>query len=229
MQNVPRLILASQSPRRRELLQLLGIAFETVSVDADESVLPHEIPSDYTLRVSALKVRLAAEQYLIPDGAVVLAADTTVADGQTILGKPSSPEEADLMLSTLRAKTHQVYTAIALLDKSRGRFFQDLAVTDVTMRDYSADETQTYIKSGDPFDKAGSYAIQNRDFHPVQRIHGCYANVVGLPLCHVLRQLKQWGIHSPMDLPSVCQDAHEISCPVYSDILSNVTFTTLGK
>lgn len=212
-----RFILASNSPRRRELVGLLGFEFERLSPDVDETPLPDEPPADYTLRVSAAKARAAAQQ--IEGGAVIISADTTVADGNQILGKPLDDAEARAMLEQLRGRVHQVYTAISLYDTTRQQLAQDLAVTDVHMRPYSEAEIAAYVASGDPHDKAGSYAIQNRAFHPVERINGCYTNVVGLPLCHLTRTLARLGLAVEVDVPTACQQANAIVCEVYPTIL----------
>lgn len=213
-----RLVLASNSPRRRELLALAGFEFEQLSVDIDESVRPDEKPGTYTLRVSLEKAQ-AARQLVADDTATIITADTTVADGETILGKPVDAAEAEAMLRQLRDRVHQVYTALAVV---RGeQFVQELASTDVQMRPYANSEIAAYIDSGDPFDKAGGYAIQNRAFDPVAAIEGCYANVVGLPLCHLVKVLRQFDISPAVDVPAACQQANYIDCPVYSDILAS--------
>lgn len=212
------LILASGSPRRRELLGITGFSFTQLSVDIDESVLPDELPANYTLRVSREKAYTARQ--VVDANSIILTADTTVADGNTILGKPNDAEEATMMLKQLRNRSHQVYTAVTLLDVRTNQFAQDLAITDVDMRDYHNDEIAAYIDSGDPMDKAGSYAIQNRAFDPVAKIDGCYANVVGLPLCHLIRTLRKFEIYPQSDIPTSCQQQNEIECPVYDDILN---------
>ncbi len=213
-----RLILASGSPRRRELLALAGFAFERLSVDIDESVLTGENPDDYTRRVSMEKA-LAACKLVEDEAAIIISADTTVADGDSILGKPGDASEARMMLRQLRDRIHQVYTAIVVVQGPR--IEQNLAVTDVRMRSYSDNEIAAYIDSGDPFDKAGSYAIQNQTFDPVAMITGCYANVVGLPLCHLVRVLQQYDMNSAVDVPTVCQQFNQIDCLVYPDILQS--------
>lgn len=214
---LPHLVLASGSPRRRELLGLLGFDFKCLSLDIDETPLPDELPADYTLRVSAAKAQ-AAVSY-VERGTLIVAADTTVADGTQILGKPLNAAEAQAMLRQLQGRVHQVYTAITLLATQSGQITQDLAVTDVVMRPYTDSEIAAYVASGDPYDKAGSYAIQNQAFHPVARIDGCYANVVGLPLCHLTRSLARLGVEMAVDVPSACQQANTIQCEVYPHIL----------
>jgi predicted house-cleaning NTP pyrophosphatase (Maf/HAM1 superfamily) len=123
------------------------------------------------------------------------------------------------MLSILRGNTHQVITSVAVYQASSEEMFCDQAVTDVPMRMYSDAEMHAYIDTGDPFDKAGSYAIQHRDFKPVDDLQGCYANVVGLPLCHLVRTLKKMGAASREEVPYSCQEALNYECPVYERIL----------
>jgi septum formation protein len=182
-------ILASSSPRRRELLASLGIAFTIIKPDIDETQHPGEAPLDYVARLSQQKAAHIAAQVrsdaaiLAADTVVILGADTLgIAGAGEILGKPLDADDARAMLRRLRGRVHQVCTAITLhpLDAApRTRITR----TDVTMRDYSDAEIDAYIATGDPFDKAGSYAIQHAIFRPVARIDGCYTNVVGLPLC----------------------------------------------
>ncbi|NDJ86672.1 MAG: septum formation protein Maf [Chloroflexi bacterium] len=215
----PPIILASGSPRRRELLALIIPEFERLSLDLDETVLPDELPGAYTLRVSHAKAQAARNH--IPAGAIIIAADTTVADDTQILGKPADDDEAHAMLAQLRGRAHQVYTAITLIDTQRDQVVQDLAITDVVMRPYGDDEMAAYIASRDPFDKAGGYAIQNQEFAPVANINGCYANVVGLPLCHLMRALQRLGVNLNTDTPGACQDFNAIDCPVYTAVLEN--------
>lgn len=216
--NQRQFILASKSPRRHDLLSILGFEFEVRSADVDEREFPGENPAAYTQRVSLMKAEAIAATMNRP--ALILSADTTVADGEHILGKPVDSDEAYAMLDQLRGRAHQVYTAITLLDTASSQRLQDLAITRVLMRDYTDAEIHDYIQSSDPFDKAGSYAIQNADFSPVDHIEGCYANVVGLPLCHVLRCLNHWKMTVGVEVPAVCQQTHAITCPVYDDILA---------
>ena len=124
---------------------------------------------------------------------MIIAADTTVALDDEILGKPATPEEAEMMLRRLRKRSHQVYTALAILDLSDQTRHSRLVCTDVHMRDYSDFEIADYIASGDPLDKAGAYAIQHSGFHPVDRVDGCWANVVGMPLCQLNPLLSESG------------------------------------
>ena len=212
----PQFILASNSPRRRQLLGLAGLDFKVIVPDVDESLLPNESPAGYVLRLAETKARAVKAD---PDQ-IVLAADTTVVNGSEILGKPKDEVEARAMLTQLRGRTHQVYTGVALLRKSDNLLLKELSVTDVPMRDYSDEEMVTYIQSGDPLDKAGAYAIQHSQFHPVADMQGCYASVMGLPLCHVLRMLRKLDISVNTGVPAQCQTLLEYDCPVSSMILS---------
>lgn len=216
----PTLLLASNSPRRRMLLSFTGWTFSVRPVDIDERPLPGEPPSDYVLRLAEQKAR-AAGQYALP-GQLILAADTTVADGEQILGKPADAAEAREMLRRLRNREHAVYTAIGVADAQAGRLLTDLSATRVWMRDYSDAEIEAYIASGDPFDKAGGYAIQNPDFHPVERIEGCYPCVVGLPVCAVVRTLAAFGLTPPVNVAEDCPTHENMGrpCPVYQRLMT---------
>ncbi|MBI5961537.1 MAG: septum formation protein Maf [Chloroflexi bacterium] len=213
-----RLILASGSPRRRELLGLTGLAFEVVKVEIDENPYPGEAAQDYTVRLSHTKAQAALDSGLTEG--LILAADTTVADGNAILGKPADPDEARTMLRQLRGRVHQGYTALTLLNAANGQRVTEVAITGVPMRDYTDDEIEAYIATGDPFDKAGSYAIQHAGFHPTELTSGCYANVVGLPLCHLLRALRVFGVVPKPDVPLLCQQHHRYTCDVSASILA---------
>ena len=210
-----KLILASNSPRRRELLALLNLPFEVHPANVDESRLPGEAPADYVRRVAHKKAHAIAEQM---DG-LVLAADTIVVDGDAFLGKPSDKSDAFRMLKQLRNRTHQVYTGIVLFDTRDNKRYVDVCRTDVPMRAYSDEEIHAYIATGDPMDKAGAYAIQHSGFHPVEGLQGCYASVMGLPLCHLLIGLRQFDVALPQDLPQKCQSLLDYACPVFEDLL----------
>lgn len=211
------LLLASNSPRRRDLLSIAGFMFGVLSVDIDETPLPDEDPREYVVRLSEAKARAALEK--VDGNYLILAADTTVADGNEILGKPRSTQEAEQMLKQLRGRAHQVHTGLTLLDSQSEAMTHELATTNVPMRNYTDAEIEAYIATGDPFDKAGSYAIQHPEFRPVETRTGCYANVVGLPLCHLLRALRRMGLEVKQDVPYLCQTAHHYECGVFSNIL----------
>lgn len=218
-----KLFLASNSPRRRELLALGGWVFDVLSPQVDETPLPGETGVDYVCRLAKSKVIAASSQ--VNKIGVYVSADTAVIDGQPgqdsrILGKPRDRDEAVEMLRSLRDHTHQVFTALSILSTRDGTLLSDLCSTDVPMRNYTDDEIDVYVASTDPMDKAGAYAIQHAGFHPAQKLDGCYANVMGLPLCHLTRSFRKIGIHPSTDVPQACQAALGYSCPVYSQILS---------
>ena len=125
---------------------------------------------------------------------IIIGSDTAVIDGNEILGKPKDKEDAEKMLKQLRGRTHQVYTGVAIYRVRDGKMLTELCITDVPMRAYSDDEIKAYVQTGDPMDKAGAYAIQHPDFQPVASMHGCYASVMGLPMCHVVRALRKLDI-----------------------------------
>ncbi len=205
---VKRLILASSSPRRHDLLKSTGLPFEVARPDIDETRQPGEAAGEYVLRLSLQKAWAIA--LTRPGDSLILSADTTVVDGDQILGKPAGAAEAAAMLRLLRNRAHTVHTGVTVLDSRNGQATTRLTTTRVFMRAYTDDEIAAYVASGDPIGKAGSYAIQNRSFHPVARINGCYTNVVGLPMCTVYAMLAEHGMRmpsavicSPTNLPCV--------------------------
>jgi septum formation protein len=195
---------------------LAGWTFDIIPADVDETPLSGESAQDYVLRLAEAKARAVAQQ--AQTGDLIIAADTTVADGEKILGKPIDGQEAFSMLQSLRGRVHQVHTAIAVFSPKDGRLLTDLASTDVPMRDYNDAEIHDYIATGDPFDKAGSYAIQHPGFNPVNHLTGCYANVVGLPLCHLERILKQFEVVPVNNIPQACQQTLQYTCTEYTNI-----------
>ena len=213
----PILILASNSPRRQQLLTLGGWRFGVSVTDIDESQLPAETPAEYVLRLAKMKAHKSAE-YAQKEN-VVIAADTTVVDRDEILGKPLDEGDAVRMLKRLRGHTHQVYTGLALLRVRDGYALSDLSVTDVPMRDYSDEEINAYVRTGDPLDKAGAYAIQHADFHPVENLEGCFASVMGLPLCRLTHLLKQFDVNPETDVGVRCQVELQYDCPISNAIL----------
>jgi septum formation protein len=178
------LILASGSSRRHELLKAAGICHLVQAASIDESRLPGEAPMDYVRRMAAEKARAVP----LPAEGVVLAADTTVAVDHEIFGKPANRDEASHMLHTLSGRDHWVYTGICLL--SREKCIQDVAATRVSFLLLRDAEIEEYIQSGEPFDKAGAYAIQGLASKFIYAIEGCYHNVVGLPASLVYRHLQ---------------------------------------
>ena len=212
------LLLASNSPRRKQLLALGNWNFNIVVSDVDESQLADETPKDYVLRLAQAKA-LAVVEKAHPEN-IIIGSDTAVVDGNEILGKPKDEMDAVRMLKQLRGHTHQVFTGVAVYHVDGESMLTELCVTDVPMRNYSDDEIQAYVKTGDPLDKAGAYAIQHPDFQPVESMSGCYASVMGLPMCHVLRTLKKLDVYAMADVPLGCQSLLNYQCPVSSAILS---------
>ena len=220
------ILLASNSPRRRELIALGNWTFDLYVTEVDESQRPGESPADYVLRLAEAKARAAVISDLVASegqAQVVVAADTAVVSGPTehriILGKPKDTAEAVQILKNLRGRTHQVYTGLAVLKLSSGQMLTDLCVTEVPMRNYGDAEIEAYVQTGDPLDKAGAYAIQDTGFQPVENMRGCYASVMGLPLCHLVRVLAKMGITPKADVPTNCQTYLNYSCPVSAEIL----------
>ncbi len=201
------IVLASESPRRHELLAALGLTFAVRPADVNEAPLPGERPAALAQRLSRAKALVASEH--APD-ALVIAADTLVVLEDAVLDKPATPEIALRILRRLRGRTHDVLTGLTLR-QGAGDELTQLACTPVTMRDYRDDEMRAYVASGDPMDKAGAYAIQSEEFAPVARLQDCYANVVGLPLCHLYRALIERGVpmRHPLDVcPWPVQQGH---------------------
>ncbi|NOY06854.1 MAG: septum formation protein Maf [Chlorobi bacterium] len=178
-QSIP-LILVSASPRRRRLLEQLGLSFQVFNGNVDESVDPDLSPQDHVCLVAERKTRSAE---MVFPGSILLGADTIVAYNGMILNKPSGPEEAVEMLATLSGNCHEVYTAYYLLHPETRKHRLGWERTEVWFRKLGEDEIKDYVASGSPLDKAGAYGIQD-DFGAVfvEKIHGCYYNVVGLPL-----------------------------------------------
>lgn len=186
----PPLILASASPRRRELLARLGLPFEVDPAEVEEE-LRGAPPVRLARRLATAKARAVAVRH--PDAAI-LAADTIVAYHGILFGKPEDADEARRMLEFLRGRTHRVISAVAVLAPTRRRALIDHAVTSVTMRRCTSEEVADSIGRGDPFDKAGAYAIQDELLSPVATYDGCYCNVVGLPLWTSMRLLGRVGL-----------------------------------
>ena len=209
------LILASNSPRRSELIDLLELPFEVFPADIDENQRAGEPPVAYVQRMACQKaLAIAGDQH-----GLVIAADTIVVDEDELLGKPAHPAEARRMLGQLRGRVHQVFTHIAIVEPLTGQSYDAVCATHVPMRAYSDAEIEAYIATGDPMDKAGAYGIQNTAFHPVEGLHGCFASVMGLPLCHLAVGLRVFGVKVSEGLPGRCQAFLNYRCPVFSTIL----------
>ena len=208
------ILLASASPRRRELLSLLGLPFSVVVADVDETDGDGESPQAMVQRLSRAKALAVVARY---PHALVIAADTTVAlDGES-LGKPADSAEAAAMLLALRGRPHQVYSGLTVAQGNQT--LTDLAESVVWMRDYSDKEIARYVASGDPLDKAGAYAVQHAGFHPAERVEGCFASVMGLPLCHLARTLVRLDVTVPAYVPAACRAHTGFACPIFGEIL----------
>jgi len=212
-----KLLLASNSPRRRQLLALGNWEFNIIVSDVDESQFADEAPREYVLRLAQAKALAVAAKASLEN--IIIGSDTAVVDGGSILGKPTDKADAERMLKQLRGHTHQVFTGVAVYQVRDGKMMTELCITDVPMRDYSDAEITRYVNTGDPMDKAGAYAIQHPDFQPVASMNGCYASVMGLPMCHVTRALRQLDLYPTADVPSACQTLLNYQCLVSSAIL----------
>ena len=186
-----RLVLASTSPRRRELVRGLARAVEAVAPGGEETApRSGEAPERYVTRLALAKARGVALQ---GGNAIVIGADTAVVLAGEVLGKPSDAREATAMLQRLRGRTHRVVTGVAAVHTGTGRDRTSATSSEVRMRPYSDGEVAAYVASGDPLDKAGGYAVQDTSFRPAEAVVGCYLNVVGLPLCEVTAALEELG------------------------------------
>ncbi len=186
------IILASNSPRRKELLRQIGVDFKSDPADVDESILPGEGAEEYAIRVAQDKARVAAKR---AGTGIIIAADTIVVLGTTVLGKPTDARDAERMLAMLSGKMHTVISGLVVMDARTGRTQKCVAVTKVWFRNLTNEEIVSYIATGEPLDKAGAYGIQERGALLVQKIEGCYFNVVGLPLSLLGEMLVNFGIN----------------------------------
>lgn len=210
-----KIILASASPRRRQLLGLLGVDFSVMPADVDEDPWPGETPLETQHRITRDKARAVAARLETaasvensdPKGSnLILACDTTVLLDGEMLNKPADASEARWMLRQLRGRAHEVQSAIVV--RAGGDEIIDIVTSEVLMRAYGDDEIEAYIASGDPYDKAGGYAVQHTVFRPVAEIRGCPLNVIGLALCQ-LRARLPWLPDSAPACVAVCGRA----CP----------------
>jgi septum formation protein len=209
------IILASTSPRRRAIFGILGVPFEPADVAVDEGPYPGEAAVELARRLARAKALAGARSY---PRCVTIGADTVVALDGELLGKPDGPEDAAETLRRLRGRAHEVITGVACARWSGDpaadpSAWVQHAVTRVWMRAYSDEEIRRYVESGDPFDKAGSYAIQHPVFRPVERLEGCYLNVVGLPPPETRAVLTEAGV----TLPPTPTEALLQICPGCSD------------
>jgi MAF protein len=212
---MPPIVLASSSPRRQELFALSGLDFVVRPASIPETPLPGETASAFVQRMSRVKAEAAAAAE--PE-AVVVAADTEVALADQIFGKPADAAQAGSMLRQLRGRTHLVLTGLSLVDGPAGARLTDLVTARVPMRDYADAEIDAYVATGNPLDKAGAYAIQYGGFQPVDlaRFDDCFANVMGLPVCHALRLLRRLRPElAPLERPlGDCRRFDPAACPI---------------
>lgn len=211
-QSRQQLVLASESPRRQEIMTDMGLTFRVVPSELDEPLPSSTDPVAVAEERAVYKARAAASA--LNEGTVI-GADTVVACGADILGKPTSGEEAHAFLRSLRGRGHRVITGLALVDAATGEEAIGHRRSQVHMRQYSDEEIEAYVATGDPLDKAGAYAIQDARFHPVDQIKGCYLNVVGLPPCTLRHLMHRMGIYPVIDRdwlpPGNCPDCHRLA------------------
>lgn len=186
-----KLILASGSPRRRQLLEQMGVTdFQVITSDVDETVEDGLSPAQVVEQLSLKKAKAVAD--IVDKQSIVIASDTVVAFGSAILGKPESVQEAEQMLADLQGNHHQVYTGVTLVREDDVVTFHE--VTQVKFRTLTPEEISAYVATGEPMDKAGSYGIQGYGSMLVEGIQGDYFNVMGLPVCKLSQILKTWGV-----------------------------------
>jgi len=208
-----KLILASESPRRREILQSAGLVFSIVPAQVEElmtgpdlAMLPEENAGH--------KAAWVFDRH--PDCAVI-GADTVIMFENEIIGKPRDSDDAFAILSRLSGHRHQVLTGVAVIGPGIKKSFT--VTSDIVFKPYDQTVIRQYLRQVHVLDKAGAYAIQHRGFQPVEHLNGCYASVMGLPLCHISRGLRQLDIVNRTGVAAECQSALEYACPVFSSIL----------
>jgi septum formation protein len=192
------IVLASGSPRRRELLAVLGVPFVVRATNVDETPRNLEVPEALVLRLALLKARRAAG-----DGETALGADTEVAVDDRPLGKPGDAAAARAMLAALSGRTHEVWTGLAIVDRRAGRVRETARAvrTEVRFRPLTGEEIDRYVATGEPLDRAGAYAIQGGAGRFVQALEGSWTNVVGLPLEELAALLAELGLRTPGPYP----------------------------
>ncbi len=204
-----RVILASGSPRRHEFMERLDMPFEVRVADIDEGNGTDESPPELVARLSRQKAQAVAVQF--PE-AIVVGADTIVALDRALLGKPADAADAADMLRRLRDRPHQVYSGVSVCSPRRDEPLTAVVESTVWMRPYDEPEIAAYVASGDALDKAGAYGIQHADFHPAARLRGCYASVMGLPLCRLASLLAQADVAPQVDVEAVCSALTGMPC-----------------
>ena len=200
------LILASQSPRRRQLITLLNYPITCTAAQVNEDSITDPKPTLNVIETARIKAKAISKQLdknTANRDTWIISADTTVAVDDMMLNKPANANEAKQMLQTLRGRNHDVHTGIVLLNPHSGQQVADVHTAVVTMRDYTDGEIDTYIATGDPFDKAGAYAIQHPQFRPVSHLDGCFMGVMGLSICHLIQLMNQVNVPMLADLTAV--------------------------
>lgn len=196
-------------------MRLTGWNVEARPAEVEERQQLGEAPEMMTQRLAVAKARTT-------DGELMLGADTVVVQDDQVLGKPADAAEARRMLEMLRGRRHRVVSSIALVDAEGRTLATDTCVSEVPMRDYAEGELETYLSSGSPLDKAGAYGIQDGGFQPVSmdEMRDCFANVMGLPLCHLVRCMRRLGHEPATDVPAACRAHTGYDCRVFPAILS---------
>ena len=220
MDSEPNIVLASESQRRREIIGALDAAVEIVPSGVDEPPPGRDQSAEeYVANTASFKARAVA--FNGHSEALVIGADTSVVLEGKILGKPVDEAEAREMLTALRGRSHRVVTGVTVA--RNGAAASSVTSSEVTMREYADAEMEAYIESGEPFDKAGGYAIQDREFAPVSALNGCYLNVVGFPLCEVVRLMSNVGVDVRLKQDWRAPERCPSDCPVR--VVSEVVVT----
>ncbi|MHA1264963.1 MAG: Maf family protein [Candidatus Helarchaeota archaeon] len=183
--------LASTSPRRKQLLEQIGLPFQLIKPEIEE-IMDTDLDAEELVKKMAILKAKSVENKV--DSGLIIAADTIVVKGQRILGKPADEKDAYKMLNLLSGKSHYVYSAVVLLEKGTGKMETIVEKTKVTMRKLNEEEIQAYVASGEPLDAAGAYKIQEKGAKFVIRIEGCFYNVVGLPIAKLVEILKSFNV-----------------------------------
>lgn len=211
------IVLASGSPRRQQFLGDLGLDFTVTTADIDETPLPNESPVELVRRLAESKAEAVIQK--LPDSKrprLLIAADTIVALGDELLGKPVDAEDAMTTLGRLRNRAHQVISCFSMvhIDASKAVVAQKTVVnsSDLHMRSYTDQEIATYVATGDPLDKAGSYAIQHPNFAPGEKLDGCISSVMGLPLADLVASFAEFGVTIHAELPTLCEQHAGFPC-----------------
>ncbi len=201
--------LGSQSPRRHQLVGYLGLTWYTAVAEVDEDIIDIPDPAQNVLARARLKGEALRQQLPLGEDDFLVTADTTVALRNELLNKPATAGEAREMLHRLQGRWHQVHTGMVVYHGRGGAVREDICTTDVLMRSYTDEEIEAYIATGDPFDKAGGYAIQHPVFQPVAGLTGCYLGVMGLSICRLGSLLKAMGVLLPMYQYEAIKTAHQ--------------------